>query len=501
MALAYLTDKQLFVLTDEPARRPFSRQNAIQLYQQLNKDKTLLQAEDYIDTLMATSTLTSSMLKRQRKQEQSGPSFEEMWEASRHLFPIYKRLNANGQHQLFFVSEDKQVTKIHDVDSNALVNALMFRTEAFAKIRRFYFENEMFEHIRPKLSLKDFVIKMITQYLDVDERHTFAEEPRQISWDNDTYAYKKMNPALLKPGPTPNWDQFLARLDYPEVFCAWVWSIFEPKNNIRQVLWLRGAGNDGKSSVQKALTAVIGNDYCYSMKNNDENQQWFQHNVFGKVLVNYADCKNPFLIDNPNVKQLSGGDSTSIEGKGVNSFTGTVYSKILVTSNIRPLINPDAEAHTSRLIKIEVKAPEAGTKSADFQAGLEAEIYAFLHKCQTHFEDLVADKHSRLLLPDELVNSMNLECASETYLNVEDFIDEEIEFGLDYTVFVNDLEQTFKRYMLDKKGLDSQRIKWHLDFFKVKINARNCGNTRELNSRGTYSLAVRGLRLKNGADT
>lgn len=427
--------------------------------------------------------------------KKTGPSEADIWNELRHLIRLKKQINPSGQSQVYYVAENNEVVKIDYVEDQSLIDALMLRTEEFAALRNFYNTNPLTEQIRTKLGFLSFLKRMLAENWHADERTLFTEPVQNISWDTETYAYKQMDSSLLKPGPTPTWDEFTSRLDYAGVFMAWVWGIFEPTNNIRQVMWLKGAGNDGKSSVQKAIESVIGKNYCYSMKPGDEQQQWFQRNVFGKVLVNYADCRNQFLIDSNSIKQLTGGDTTSIEGKGENSFTGKIYSKLLVTSNYLPRINPELQAHTSRLIKIEVQPQDDTKKDAAFEHRLQKEIYAFLYKCKKYFDELVSAGGERLNLPSELVDRIKIECASETYLNIQDFAEEYLEFGPEFYCKPADIRKVSKEFFVLEKRIPGDQLKHHEAELNVKLHIMGCAQIRQVLEDKPVTV-WRGFRLK-----
>lgn len=496
----YIYDKSKFA-DKSGGRRGLMSLDAFKQHLKLIDDK--YQDAQILDDMVRHTMEYGRMSHDELKQEQQASkpakkpatSFTAIWEDMRGLVPLYKRTNKNGQSQIFFVAENNEVSKIDYTDSEALVDALMHRKETFKQLREYYNTSALLEDLREKMGLKPFLIKMLTEYMMVDERHLFDEDPLQISWEAEDYAYKKMDLGLLEPGDTPTWDEFLARLDHPAVFMAWVWSIFEPTNNIRQVLWLRGAGNDGKSSVQKAIEQVIGRDYCYSMKPGDELQQWFQKNVFGKVLVNYADCRNQFLIANDNIKQLTGGDTTSIEGKGENSFTGKIYSKLLVTSNFHPKINPENQAQMSRLIKIEVAPQVEAKKDSGFETRLQAEIYAFLYKCRDAFEVLISRGYERLDLPQALIDRMKIDCASYTYLNVQDFVQDYIEFGQNELCNPADLNRISKDYFLNDKNISMEQYKHHANELEAKLHAMGCIMLRHGDDDGQITM-WQGFKLK-----
>lgn len=497
MSFVYVIDKSKFADTTGQKRGLMSLE-AFKAHVRLTNTKFAdnpMALEEYVREVME-HPVTSDELKASRDAEKKQPTnFAELWEEFAPLIPLYKRTNVNGQSQLFFVGTNNEVAKIDYTDNDALIDALMHRKETFKAIREHYNTSDSLENVRGKLSLKMFLQKIITEHMFTDERRLLEVEPMQISWEPDDYAYKKMDIDQLQPGPTPTWDEFTSRLDHPSVFMAWVWSIFEPTNNIRQVMWLRGAGNDGKSSVQKAIEQVIGRDYCYSMKPGDEDQQWFQKNVFGKVMVNYADCRTAYLIDKNNIKQLTGGDTTSIEGKGENSFTGKIYSKLLVTSNFYPKINPDMQASTSRLIKLEVYPQAEAKKDAGFEARLQSEIYAFLYKCQVAFDTLISSGYDRLVLPPELVEKIRVDCASETYLNVQDFVQDFIEFGESQFCNPADLKRFSKNYFANEKRLTNEQIKYHVAELENKLLMHNCSLSRT-GHEGNQVTMWRGFRIK-----
>jgi hypothetical protein len=440
--------------------------------------------------------LTSNQIPKKSKKQTT--DWQSIYEEFAPLIPLRLKTSGNGQSQIFYVSQQNEVQRIEYTDADALVHALVHRADQWAIIREHFETTPSLAEVRGQIGIGPFMVRMLTQHWMYDERTRLEAEPKQISWHDDEYAYKKMSPSLLKSGPTPTWDEFTSRLDFPEVFKAWVWSIFEPKNNLRQVLWLKGAGNDGKSSVQKALESVLGSEYCYAMKPGDEGQQWFQRNVFGKVLVNYADCRNIYLINENSIKQLTGGDTTSIEGKGENSFTGKIYSKLLVTSNYSPKINPELQAHTSRLIKLEVAAQADTRKDSGFEHRLRDEIYAFLYACQESFAKLISTGNERLQLPDELVQKIKIDCASENYLILQDFVQDHLDITGDSKTICKpgELKVRLRDYLTLEKRIGSDQLKYYQSELEAKLNMMGCFQSR-LGPEGRQSTLWVGFQLKN----
>jgi len=494
--MVYIKDKKMFYDDSTGQGRMISHAKAIARLAEID--------DKFEDEVLASKELTQAMecgilhadLVASKKGKEL--NFPQIYEELRQIMPIMFRKTHNGQSLAYVVSENNEVTKIEYQHEDNLKDALMHptRQHIWAGIRDFYNQSELLNGHRNKLHFGPFIMTMIKNWLLYDERQVMPDEPLHISWDDEEFAYKKMNSRLLKEAPTPTWDEFLTRLDYPEVFMAWVWSIFEPTNNIRQIMWLRGAGNDGKSSVQKAIESVIGREYCYSMKEGDEQKQWFQHNVYTKVLVNYADCKNMFLVHNSAIKQLTGGDTTSIEGKGENAFTGKIYSKVFVTSNVLPKIDPELRAHTSRIIKLEVQGLDDTKKDSQFEHRLQAEIYPFLYRCSQAYAKFASRGNDKLILPDDLTEKILAECASESHMHIMDFIEDYIEFDPSYHCKTSALNKELREFLVVEKHLQSWQIKHLEEEFKQKIDSEGCSQKRITVDKRLQTVYV-GFRLRD----
>ncbi len=425
--------------------------------------------------------------------------FGGMYEELRQLLPLYSYIRANGSRSLYLVNEARECTPIEYVDIDSLIDALMVQKVVWQNVRNYWATTPHLEDQRHKFTLSAFLKFIIPNFLLVDESLLLDTEPKRFSWEADDFAFKKFDMGTVQAGPTPTWNEFLSRLDYPEVFQAWVWSLFEPTNNVRQVLWMQGGGNDGKSSVQKALERMFGENHVYAMKVGDEHEKWFANSVYGKCLVNYADCSNIYLLRTNSIKQLTGGDTTSIEGKGVNAFRGKIYAKLLVTSNQKPMINPESDAETSRLIVLTVKSLPEAAKDAGFENRLVAEQSAFLHACQVSYQALIAPGNNRIELPIGLTDRILSECASEMYYVLQDFVDRHLEFGKNYYCESRKLGPKIKEFTSQEHWLPADKVKFFVSDFSAKMNFQNI-QLQRLEVNGKTTTAYIGFRLK-GDDT
>jgi len=235
-------------------------------------------------------------------------------------------------------------------------------------------------------------------------------EPKPLVVDTEP------GPALARistaPGPTPAWDEFLARLSAPETFLAWVW-MMTLKDSSRQILWIQGDGQDGKSVVASVLADALGAaaitlDDSYM----DKAERWMGSSVFGRRLVIVDDTKMRQLTRRGPIHRLSGRSPMMCEFKGQQGFLFQPNVAILCTSNLPPEIG-DNKADKSRLLPLTVK-PTGVTSDTRWKARLAAELPQLFARARGAYERLA-------LRPGE--PSLKLEPAVEVLLSTASSVD------------------------------------------------------------------------------
>lgn len=205
-------------------------------------------------------------------------------------------------------------------------------------------------------------------------------------------------PFNLQEGETPAWDEFVSRLSSPETFKAFVWTGFEKKNKGRQVLWIKGDGEDGKSTVLSVLLAAVGaagttvNDATFT-------DRFGMATMDGKRFAVIPDCKNPKLLMQEKLRNVTSGDNVFVERKGKDGISKKLNIKLIVGSNFYPRIT-GARADMSRLVLLEV---EASKKKDDpqWEHRLREELPAFLNACRESYAKL-CPHHGKLPLDDAM---------------------------------------------------------------------------------------------------
>ena len=297
-----------------------------------------------------------------------------------------------------------------------------------------------------KLTLEAFA-SQVFKALTLMPEQQLQEEPSSISWNTQDKTFKRFDPDTVDRGSTNAWDQFLDRLSNKEIFLAFVWSIFDPRNQGRQVLWLRGPGNDGKSRVISALSRYLGSRAVAALSQGTVSSQFFSSFVYGKRLVVFGDCMHTRLISTSAIHTLVGGDYASIEAKGKQAFAGRLYSKVIIGSNYAPEVDNTAN-QVSRLLYLTVSPLAVGNSNlpagddTDFEEQLVREMPQLLYLAKEAYEKRCPN-HGRINISDTELEHMLTQTKSDIQEYVERFCEEHLIFTPDEYVKVQDLNTYF----------------------------------------------------------
>lgn len=221
---------------------------------------------------------------------------------------------------------------------------------------------------------------------------------------DDRYTFRQL-PYVLSPGPIPAIQEFLDRLpNKGETFAAWIGGVFDPKNEGRQLMWLYGVGEDGKSHIMKSVADVLGKAFA-PLPTTGVMSRFFGSEVYGKRLAMRADCNDPRYVTSEIVKALTGNDPIRVEYKGRDAFSWTGSVKLVVTANEAPEFSR-SRADITRVIPLQV---QPNTKGADvmWKANVVKEMPHFLYYCQE-----MANKHTKNDVIPDIVSEGETEGAT-----------------------------------------------------------------------------------------
>ncbi len=219
-------------------------------------------------------------------------------------------------------------------------------------------------------------------------------EPEPSRFLSDPGACLQRLPFDLTPGPTPAWDEFTKRLSSPDLFKAFIWTGFEKRNRGRQVLWVKGEGEDGKSTALGVIREALG------VAATAANAALFANRfgmsaLDGKRFAIVFDCKDTKLLMNESLRNVTSGDEVLVEYKGEALETKRLNVKLIIGSNYLPDLT-SSRADTSRLILLTVDK-SASTDDPTWDGRLRAELPAFLAACKETYERL-CPHHGKLPL-------------------------------------------------------------------------------------------------------
>lgn len=267
----------------------------------------------------------------------------------------------------------------------------------------------------------------LRKYLTVwkEQGENLPYEPKPFTWgDEDAWSYRKLQ-FVPTEGIHPAWDEFLLRLSNADEFMAFIWSIFEMKNESRQFLYLYDpAGEGGKSTIIRILGEIFGDGAFCGIQGtmiNGAGSRWLASSLYGKRLVAWADCKNPKFCMSEVLRNVTSGDNVSVEFKGKPVFTTKMYVKLIIGSNMPPEIT-GAGADTSRLIRIDMKENRINKDDPHWADKLREQLPHFLWDCRLAYERLCVG-HGKIALTDETSNLV-MESTVGTESHFADIVEE-----------------------------------------------------------------------------
>jgi hypothetical protein len=351
-----------------------------------------------------------------------------------------------------------------------------------------------YEALRATLTMSGFIAQIYDRYL-YDQTKLVRQDPTAISWDPKVFALKQLDATMLQQGPHPAWDEFLNRLDHPEVFKAWVWAVFEPTNTGRQAMFLYGAGFDGKSSVIKAISSLLGKRLTMSVDNDKlKNTQFFYGNIHGRRLVLYPDCKVSNVLRYETVQSMLGNDEVQVNKKNKEAFNAVVYVRFIIGSNKYPKIDPNARAELSRLLFIKV-APINKDSLGDskFESRLKSELGPFLWACRESYAAL-CPSNMEIAMPPAMLDTIRSECAGSEADTLEEFIDERLVFDAAASTPKAEVKGALKQVFMD--NFNARDAENAFDTLCVTLSARGVKSAKMTLTSGKRTMCFVGVRLK-----
>lgn len=254
--------------------------------------------------------------------------------------------------------------------------------------------------------------------------------------------------------PTAKWDTFLNNFTNVSAMKAWIGSLFIDGSDRSQYLWIYGKGGNGKSTLAKVISAVLGNFVRFEQAPARDDKYW-TFGLLGKRLVVIDDCNNYGFVKTGLFKSLTGSSKVRIEQKFSDPKDAELNCKFLFTSNEKPMVSSEL-ADQRRLIFVSSKNQDAFTYDKEFIAGLKNELPNFISNCVLLFKAHCADGNP---IPSDQTESLELGGIFDE--EIEAWIDSHFEYAPDSIIEVSN----FRAQMDLKPGqkLDGRRVYAYLE--------------------------------------
>lgn len=397
---------------------------------------------------------------------------------------------------LYYINEQGEYVHWASATPDSFLDCVISNDHFLEFFRSQYDSSEVWAgYLRSKLQLAD-AIKKVYEGFRTDPTKRMKSVPRLLAWDRTSPAYKVLDPQLLQSAPTPAWDSFLSRVDLPEVFMAYIWSIFEESNKGRQCLWMYGHGHDGKSTVINAFLDWFGRQHSFMIAEGDYQNAFFFGKVHGKRVGAFMDCTNPTLLRQGRIKQILGGDTVDINDKFQTPFSAEVYARLFILSNEPPQIVYEDESQRTRLLVVRISKFKDDRGDANFRQRLVDEMPAFLAKCKQIYPRYFTTGFN-MKPPEAMDDFIKTVCATVDSDMLQDFIAQHLKFGPKEEVTKLDLVNFYKlaNGVSNKQG---QGTDFGLNAFIKEIMGRGLTIERRWNEdRSGQHRVIVGCSLRN----
>lgn len=182
----------------------------------------------------------------------------------------------------------------------------------------------------------------------------------------------------------PHWEMIMETMSEGdrEVFCSFIWSIFEPTHVGVQALWLRGHGGDGKSILQNAIAEFLTDKASFTAEYADFSSGSFGlAGVIGKRLIYVPEVgKSARPFANSKIKSITGNDPVKVNKKFGDIQTAKLGARMWFISNFDPIIGEESsETRRALYIAMEKRKPMS---VPNLQGKVNAETHSFLQYCK-----------------------------------------------------------------------------------------------------------------------
>lgn len=305
------------------------------------------------------------------------------------------------------------------------------------------------------------VKRWLSTYVDL------IELPKPVAFLSDTemaMARMPFDPKGIGDGAlaskAPVFAGMLSRVTNKKAFCQRIGSIFDAKADRKQVIWMCGPTDCGKSQFAWLIGQIAGGSYGI-IGTTDLAKPYWKALLLGKrvALVQEAAAK---FIRSDEFKAITGDDEHTVEQKNMPVFQAKLPVLMFFFSNKEPEV-PHDDALMERIIDCRVSAvpKDEIIPEADFRAMLTAEMPYITGYCLDQYLELKSG--SRFLCDNDSLTE-TVDAFQAEYL---DFL--EHNFVKDGSGYI--MRSRFNRLMVENGFVSPQDKRRCKNVFKVHFGA------------------------------
>lgn len=292
--------------------------------------------------------------------------------------------------------DDRQVCRIQGEKTRLIQRVLMRRKPAYG--------------VTKDGDPREMTARMADTFIDnwVPLARNITPIPELIRFASDPgYCYRRLDFDPTE-GAYPAWKEFLTRLSHPEVFMSFVWAMFEKGSADRQIMWIKGDGEDGKSVVIKCLRKVLAQASVIVIPETFKDA-FGMAELENKRFAVIPDCSDSRVLMNSQLRMLTSGDGVRMNKKYKTGESQDLDVKFMVASNYEPdLTSQDAD--TSRLLLLYISTSK-NKDDPQWAGKLYLQMPYFLYACREAYGKLTT-KGGKIDRDEKMLKSIERRAAS-----------------------------------------------------------------------------------------
>jgi hypothetical protein len=310
--------------------------------------------------------------------------------------------------------------------------------------------------------------------------------------------------SILDDGECPSWENFIKQFKLESerrAFMCFIYSIFNSGDTGRQIMWLNGIGNSGKTTIVNIIYEKLS-EFNEKLVKSISNTKSFEGDKFNTSgldtcrLTIISDTRDRKLLERPFILQLSGADVVTVRSMYQDVKTVRAYSKIIAVSNFAPMVDMTARHEVTRCLYLALDDKLCqdsysywhNNNLGDWKNALRTEFGSFLNKCKNIYDSCMLPDFT-IPTPQDLLEKMSLECSAN-YRNIIDaFRDNFCVIEESSQLELTDLVSVVHKFIGKTTYISKDFREEVLKSFMLKFK------TEEQNVSGIKTVMVKGLRL------